>query len=276
MAEHSGIAWTHHTFNHLWGCTEEGPECDFCYAREFAHRMGVGWGNESRRKFFGDKHWLEPIRWNARARKNRVRERVFVASMADVGELLPPTHPDFAAMDEARARLWNLIEQTESLDYLLLSKRPQNYVRVFPEAWKEQLPRNVWLGATAGTQEHANRRLGQLRKASEALLPIVTFASLEPLLGPIRLEEALPGFRLSWAIIGGESDGRGRARPFEATWAQALLQECDRTGVAPFFKQFGSNPTENGTRLHFQHRKGEDPSEWPTWAQDARLFPAAL
>jgi protein gp37 len=70
VSENSKIEWTHHTFNPWWGCIEVSPACDNCYARTFAKRTGHQvWGaaDETPRRFFGDKHWAEPLKWNADA-----------------------------------------------------------------------------------------------------------------------------------------------------------------------------------------------------------------
>src|SRR5688500_6617995 len=112
MAKGSSIEWTDHTFNPWWGCVRVSPACEHCYAETFAKRVGHPvWGVQAPRRFFGDKHWQEPVKWNRDAEARGVRERVFCASMADWAEVLPKAHPDVVAMDEARARLFALVEQ---------------------------------------------------------------------------------------------------------------------------------------------------------------------
>jgi protein gp37 len=98
MGESTAIAWTDHTFNPWWGCTKiEGPNgtgsaCDHCYAATFAKRTGHDvWGKDGERRFFGDKHWNEPLRWENERPRARAQHRasdhlVFCASMADVFE----------------------------------------------------------------------------------------------------------------------------------------------------------------------------------------------
>ena len=69
MAENSKIEWTDHTFNPWWGCEKVSPACANCYAEAFAKRTGNNvWGRKSERRFFGDKHWAEPLKWDARAK----------------------------------------------------------------------------------------------------------------------------------------------------------------------------------------------------------------
>lgn len=59
-----------------------------CYAESFSRRVGQEvWGTDAPRRFFGDKHWNEPLKWNRDALKEFGRPaRVFCASMADVFE----------------------------------------------------------------------------------------------------------------------------------------------------------------------------------------------
>jgi len=44
------------------------------------------WGGNAPRRFFGEQHWREPLKWNVDAERLGVRARVFCASMADVFE----------------------------------------------------------------------------------------------------------------------------------------------------------------------------------------------
>ena len=228
MARNSHIEWTHHTFNPWWGCTKVSAACDNCYAELWAKRMGHQiWGVQSTRRFFSDTHWKEPLTWNEEARVARRRERVFCASMADVFERR-------AELNEQRERLWELIKITPWLDWLLLTKRPQNVESMVP--WDDQWPVNVWLGTTVESQEFAEKRLPFLLKHPTA----VRFLSCEPLLGSIDLT---PWFKkkglhpINWVIAGGES-GPG-ARPMHPDWAKNLLHQCQKATVAFHFKQWG-------------------------------------
>src|SRR5690349_17550018 len=136
MAEQSGISWTDATFNPWWGCVKISPACHNCYAATWAQRFGVDWGVDARRRVFPDTHWNDPIRWNRAGAKEGKRRRVFCASMADVFETLPQGHPDTDAIRDARWRLWNLIQLTPWLDWLLLTKRPQSIRTYLPPEWR--------------------------------------------------------------------------------------------------------------------------------------------
>lgn len=256
MGKNSAIEWTDHTFNPWWGCEKISPACKHCYAADFAKRVGHGarlpqlWGPGSERRVFGEKHWREPLKWDAAAKASGVRARVFCASMADVFE----AHPE---LDAERAKLWALIAATRHLDWLLLTKRPENVVRMVPAVWERAgWPENVWLGTTVESQEYAPRLDAILATGAQ-----VTFASCEPLLGPLDLEDYLTeqgydadgprGFvvtqrPLDWVICGGESGGK--ARPMEAAWARSLRDQCIHRKVPFLFKQWGEHD-EGGKRV---------------------------
>lgn len=228
MAQNSSIEWTDHTFNPWWGCSKVSPACDNCYAELWAKRMGHKvWGAAATRRFFGAAHWVEPLAWNNDAEAARQRKRVFCASMADVFERR-------AELNAERARLWRLVEETPWLDWLLLTKRPQNIAKMVP--WTAQWPRNVWLGTTVESQAFAEKRLPFLLQNAA----VVRFLSCEPLLGPLDLS---PWFNkeglnpIDWVIAGGESGPR--SRPMHPDWAANLLRQCNSAGVAFHFKQWG-------------------------------------
>jgi protein gp37 len=253
MGKFTEISWTDHTFNPWWGCTRVSPGCVHCYAETFDRRVHgkdnkAHWGVKAGRRFFGDKHWNEPLRWNAAAAKAGVRRRVFCASMADVFE-------DRPELVEHRIRLFLLIQNTPWLDWQLLTKRPENMVRLAREAgWDGDWPENVWAGCTAEDQQRADERIPELLQVPAAVL----FLSCEPLLGPVNLRGNLyrNGMwvngqrRVDLVIVGGES-GHG-ARPMHPDWARSLRDQCVAAGVAFHFKQWGEyrpdsqNPAMNG------------------------------
>ena len=195
MAKDSKIEWTHHTFNPWWGCTKVSPGCKHCYAETWARRTGRAiWGNAAPRRELSDAYWKQPIAWNGEAARAGKRARVFCASMADVFE-------DRRDLDRHRARLWPLIEATPHLDWLLLTKRPQNMRKLAP--WDGAWPANVWAGTTAENQRWADKRIPVLLEVPAR----IHFISAEPLLGPVEVSRWLalkPGRRLDWVIAGGE------------------------------------------------------------------------
>ncbi len=176
-----------------------------------------------------------------------------------------------ATMDDLRTELFRLIEETPNLDWQLLTKRPENVMRMVPEHWREGFPSNVWMGTTVEDQQRADERIPVLLKIPAK----VRFLSCEPLLGPVKLlyvdfpmawkiakssvshhdkcsfkvaEGAIlcdcdvlnkfnPLEGIHWVICGGES-GPG-ARPMHPEWARSLRDQCTAAKVPFFFKQWG-------------------------------------
>lgn len=228
MAENSKIEWTDHTMNFWIGCTEVSPACDHCYARELAERhRWATWGNHPRHRTSAA-NWRKPFAWNAKAARLGVRYRVFTNSLADFFDNQVP--------EDWRQDAWNVIGQTPALDWLILTKRPQNAPNRLPDGFMQRTTMplrfapwpNVWIGTTVENQDEADRRIDQLR----AIPAAVRFLSCEPLLGPIELD--LDG--IHWVIAGGES-GPHR-RPMDLDWMRGIRDQCERAGVAFFGKQF--------------------------------------
>jgi protein gp37 len=224
MAEISHISWTDATFNPWWGCTKVSPGCDNCYAERDSIRYGHAiWGKDADRRFFSEAHWQNPVKWNKSAQNAGVRKRVFCASMADIME-------DRRDLDPWRERLWRLIPDTPWLDWLLLSKRPQNYRRLMPSRVNEG--GNVWLGTTLESPEYL-WRVDALKECSA----IVHFLSLEPLTACIpMIGDYLND--IEWVITGGESGGL-KARPAEPDWFRQIRNAAVSRNIPFHFKQWG-------------------------------------
>lgn len=229
MAENSKIEWTHHTFNPWIGCTKVGPPCDHCYAEALSNRYGwTTWGPHGERKRTSAANWKKPLAWNKAAAAVGERHRVFCASLAD--------WLDNQAPAEWRKDLAELIALTPHLDWLLLTKRIQNYKRLAP--WNAlHTPPNVWLGITCGSQPEYDRDWEILADVPAA----VHFISYEPALGPLVPRLSTTGWRPDWIICGGES-GPG-ARMMDVQWARDLRKDCEATNIKFFMKQMtGKKP----------------------------------
>ena len=240
MAKNSTIEWTDHTFNPWWGCVKVSPACKHCYAHTWSNRFGLQlWGGNADRRFFSDSHWREPLRWNAEAARDGMRRRVFCASMADIFEVR-------SDLNQWRERLWKIIESTPALDWLLLTKRPEQVGRKVP--WGDSWPKNVWLGTTVENQKYAERRIPILLKYPAT----VRFVSCEPLLGPLNLSRWLTTPKrkrgIDWVIAGGESGPH--ARPMDPNWARGLRDQCAGSAASFHFKQWGQWSADG------KHQKG--------------------
>lgn len=284
MGELTKIQWTHHTFNPWIGCTKVSPACDHCYAETGSARLAAQHGLklwDGDQYFTGDEYWKGPRRWNQAALAAGERRRVFCASFADVFEDLDPgstlySRARSSARKLVRAKLFETIEATPRLDWLLLTKRPANMHTLTPRHWRAEWPANVWAGTTAEDQERATERVPLLVRVPAR----VRFVSYEPALGPVDWYEV--SFGIDWIIVGGESGPH--ARPFHLQWARDTIEHCRRHDIAPFVKQLGALPVErkwpgelgkNGNpergltahrrivRVPLQSKKGDDMAEWP-------------
>lgn len=284
MAETTKISWTDSTFNPVIGCTRISPACDGCYAAHLMEtRIGrVEWGGPGKgagtRVRTSAVNWREPLKWHRDYLSHRSawesairdlfggdeanaisagwtkpqRPFVFCASLADVF--------DNQWELEWRRDLFDLIRATPHLVWLLLTKRPQNIIRMSVEAGG--LPPNAALGTTVEDQERAERNVPHLCEAKLSLDPMFTFVSIEPILGDIYLRSIkvngaafnfLPPhhdhfdalhpqapWQIGWVIGGGETDqGQHKARPWHPAWRRHLLNDCNATGVPFHWKQNG-------------------------------------
>lgn len=224
MAENSKIEWTVlNAFNPWIGCTEVSPACANCYARELSKRRGwAQWGKLQPRYRTSLSNWKEPFKWNRAAEKEGERKRVFCASLADIFDSEVP--------HEWRHDLYDVIERTPSLDWLLLTKRIESAVLMLPAEWLRKSLPNVWMGTTVESPNYT-WRIDDLRELPAA----VRFLSCEPLLADLGKVD-LSG--IHWVIAGGES-GHG-ARPMHPAWTQSLRDQSVAASVPFFFKQWGN------------------------------------
>jgi len=245
MGTGTGIEWAHHTFNPWRGCSKVSSGCDNCYAEALSVRnprvLGE-WGPSASRAMAAESYWRHPLAWERDAARAGERHRVFCASLSDVFE-------DRTDLVDSRARLFQTIGQTPHLDWLLLTKRPENIGHLLAEIEVFDLPPNVWLGTSVEDQATADKRIPHLLSIPARF----RFLSCEPLLGLVELDPGLFHCEtelcpvcneiacyhrtIDWVIVGGES-GPG-ARPMHPNWVRALRDQCVEAGVSFFFKQWG-------------------------------------
>lgn len=287
MGENTKVEWADHTINFWWGCNKKSEGCANCYAESFSKRFGDLWGQNKPRRLI-DGAVQMAIRLNAKAEKQGVRYRVFSGSMSDFfetdhGQPIIDGKGDDVFIDDQglhpmkltnlREIAFNVIDKTPNLDWLLVTKRPENIRSMWPEGpWScgtkkegDQYRTNVWLLTSVENQEQSDKRIPELLKCRD-LAPVLGL-SCEPLLGPVdlthRLGTLLPSEHslepanwvhqgLDWVICGGESGNK--ARPMRPEWARSLRDQCQTTGVPFFFKQWGEflPPCQEQYRLvHF-------------------------
>lgn len=238
MSANSKIEWTTHTFNAWRGCTKVSDGCKNCYAETQSKRnpkvLGI-WGDAGTRVVAAESYWRQPVKWNRDAECSELSERprVFALSLGDWLE----DRPDLVA---PLARLLAVVNDTPELDWLLLTKRPENWrrritaaadlIREGGSAWATvrllnvlmmwldgHAPPNVWLGTSIEDQATADERIPHLLRCPAA----VRFISAEPLLGAVELfdvdggvaqgmsrlnsrETRFPAEAIDWVIVGCE------------------------------------------------------------------------
>lgn len=250
MGDRSGIEWTDASWNPVTGCTEVSAGCDNCYAARLARgKLATVYGKreptvdtpENRADPFAVRLW--PERLDQPARWIRPR-RIFVNSMSDM------FHKDVS--ERFLLRCFDAMTDAPHHVYQILTKRPA-LAHVFLTKHGMTLPDYIWIGTSVEDQSVAYR-LRHLKDCPAA----VRFVSVEPLIGPVVLGEALTW--LDWVIVGGES-GPGH-RPIDTNWVRDLRDECTAAGVAFFFKQWGGHTPKAGGR----ELDGRTWSEYPQTA----------
>lgn len=234
------------TFNPWQGCSKVSTECKHCYAEGMDVRFwgGTHWGQGARREMQSSAYWQKPLEWNRRALKLGVRLRVFCGSVCDWLE-------DREDLVEARQALLELIDRTPALDWLMLTKRPENLLRL--TTWRVMAPGNVWLGTSAGRQQALDLRLPQLQQ----LGAVVYFVSGEPLLGPMTLRE----YSIDWLLLGSER-GPGARMP-DDSWLDELLGESRHRQVPVFLKQWQTPGARAGVVMDMPEWNGRQWLEQP-------------
>jgi protein gp37 len=230
MSIESTIEWTDATWNPVRGCTKISPGCKHCYAETFAERFRGVKGHPYEQGFdlrLVPEKLAEPLRW-------RAPKMIFVNSMSDLFHDEVPENYIVAVAQVMAAAKWHT--------YQVLTKRSDRLRRLLNTKLRfaaEQ--QHIWWGVSVEDKKYGLPRIEDLRNANAS----VRFLSVEPLLEDMgRLD--LRG--IDWMIVGGES-GAG-ARPMKKEWVLQLRDQCKRSGVPFFFKQWGGvRKAKAGRRL---------------------------
>jgi len=282
MSHETKIEWTDRATNPIryrdaagrdvWACVKVSAGCKNCYAEATALRFekGQAFSPQNMAKltpYLRDKEVKELLS----PKKTPAGSKVFVGDMTDVfGEWVTPDLID---------GLFGVFARRPDVVFQVLTKRPERMARHLcgmgsdwegrirgtsqglPIPFEQDVPwplPNVWLGTSVEDQAAADERIPHLLRVPAA----VRFLSMEPLLGPVRIDELLVPHGdaqavicpltgewaprepspvgdgvIHWVIVGGES-GHG-ARPMHPMWARSLRDQCQAAGVPFFFKQHG-------------------------------------
>lgn len=264
MSENTKIEWADMTFNPWRGCSKVSPGCKFCYAERQAKRNPAVLGQWGRGRISvrGKESYLQlPHKWEKLAAQGLFRECAVCGKreFRKWDRTIPPgglsccSTPDCLALPESEtnqarprvfclsfgdwldqdvpiewlAELLETIRMTPHLDWLLLTKRPENFNRRMKEAfieasWKSHLadfiwtwgamkesPANVWVGTSVEDQTRADERIPELLKIPAHR----RFLSCEPLLEPVNLRSNRGGTRWLGGQRGCEGQHHGKGTP---------------------------------------------------------------
>jgi protein gp37 len=235
----SSIEWTEMTWNPTTGCNKVSAGCKHCYAETMSKRLKAMGQVKYRNGFKLTLHpdaLTIPYTW----KNPRI---VFVNSMSDL------FHKSIS--QEFKQSVFKVMNENPIHTFQVLTKRSDILLELDKNHILKWTP-NIWMGVSV-ENEKVMQRIDHLRKTRA----MVKFLSLEPLLGP------LPELNLSgidWVIVGGESGPK--ARPMKKEWVTDIKRQCEKAGVAFFFKQWGKpefnedpdDPTIDSK--HNMHAKG--------------------
>ena len=285
MGKETSIEWCDASFSPWIGCTKVSAGCKNCYAenttraRVLRSQGQETWGKGAQRSRTSVANWRQPLRWNSEAAQSPspTRPRIFPSLCDWLDEEVPI---------EWLADFLMLVIDTPNLDWLLLTKRPENVERINQALkianWGDRdkkalwnlaglVPHNVWLGTSVENQAMADIRIPQLLATPAK----IRFLSVEPMLEKINLiysafngADAIGSMEgIHWVIFGGES-GTG-ARWCNIEWIRDGVRQCQEAGVPVFVKQLGSHAFQRSCNspqffpMKLRDKKGGDISEWP-------------
>lgn len=254
MADNTKISWTDATLNYCNGCSIESPGCSNCYAMKQAHRFPVRQGLTVQSK--GGMVWTGEVRDTPKALEQAMRwKRARKIFWNAHGDLFHPKVPT-----EWIDRQMAVCAMTPQHTHQILTKRSGRMREYFTDyGWRDRVSEvinawpadeiyngnefsgdfdvlmadwkplpNVWLGVSAEDQRRWDERVADLESTPSA----VRFVSMEPMLEPIRIDDAL---ELDWIIVGAESGSK--ARWMDHDWIRPVRDQAAMKGIALWVKQ---------------------------------------
>lgn len=211
----SKIEWTEQTWNPVTGCTKISPGCKHCYAERMALRLQAMKAAGYERGFTLTLH-------PARLKQPLQRKKPTIYFVNSMSDLFHEEVPD-AFIEQ----VMTVADRTPQHTYQILTKRADRLSRFFGQ---RAVPANVWLGVTVEDRRYGLPRIEHLRQVPAR----VRFLSVEPMLEDLWPLD-LSG--IHWVIVGGESGPD--SRPMREEWALSVRDQCQASGVAFLFKQWG-------------------------------------
>jgi protein gp37 len=221
----SSIEWTEMTWNPTTGCNKISAGCKYCYAEVMTRRlqaMGIEKYKDGFELRIHEDALDIPYTWKG-------SKIVFVNSMSDLFHVDVP--------------LWFIQKVFEVMNncpqhtFQVLTKRADRLFELHAHLnWTD----NIWMGVSV-ENEKVIERIDFLRHTNAK----TKFLSCEPLIGPL-LNMNLDN--INWVIVGGESGPK--SRPIKEWWVWDIRQQCQESGAAFFFKQWGGiNKKKTGREL---------------------------
>ena len=221
----SSIEWTQMTWNPTTGCHKVSAGCKFCYAEIMTRRLKA-MGQEKYKHGFKivktHPETLEiPYTW-------KTPKIVFVNSMSDL------FHKD-VPLDYIK-QVFKVMNENPQHVFQVLTKRAERLFEIHKEIrWTH----NIWMGVSV-EDSRVVERIDFLRKTRAK----VKFLSLEPLIGELK---NLNLKKIDWVIVGGESGHT--PRPMNPDWVLDIQDQCEKSKVAFFFKQWGGKNKKAAGRI---------------------------
>jgi len=224
------VEWCDWSWNPLTGCLHG---CEYCYAREIAHRFGghielydpgthVAEAGEKPFPFgFGPTFYPGRLNEPAKVKKPGM---IFVCSMGDLfGDWVPT---------EWIRRVFEAMEMAPRHRYVVLTKNPARALRVAPDLIRGVGGDRTYIGTsiTGIMSDDEVERLHALFGLSER--GVRTVLSLEPYTSRMPMGYLWP--RLGWLIIGGLTGRKQFAPPWQ--WVRPLVEWARGMGVPVFIK----------------------------------------
>jgi len=231
MTGKSKIEWTESTWNPITGCTKISEGCLNCYAERMAKRLKAMGQEKYKNSFIVTLH-LECLNEPLTSKKPQI---IFVCSMSDL------FHKDVP--DEFIKQVFEVMNKAHWHTFQVLTKRSDRLAKLAPELnWTD----NIWMGVTVESNAQKVRIKDLLKTPAK-----IKYLSIEPMITEVK-PLSLKG--INWVIVGGES-GPG-ARPLEEKWVTYVRDECIKSKVPFFFKQWGgTNKKAAGSLLQGKHWK---------------------
>ena len=250
------IEWAEKVWNPVTGCSWISPGCDNCYARRMAKRLAGRCGYPKDNPFavtFHEDRLNDPLRWIK-------PKRIFVCSMGDL------FHESISFDSGVYRRIFDVMSKTPQHSYMVLTKRPEKMAWALAPFLGDIVPDNLWVGVSAEDSVALRERVTWLLRIPAK----VRFLSIEPMLGPVDLPEAIGMAMLDldmlcggdqgihWVIVGGETGPN--ARLINPEWLFSVVRQSRSANVPLFVKQISGR---NHTCRHY---------DMPEWAK-IRMFP---